>query len=80
MRAAAAQTLSDYGLHDYIVQKWRGDLDTVEIARAVRDVIAKVDGESTLPTVSEAQAYVYAVLARHQDALYAARQQEAQRA
>ena len=64
--------------HDLVLRVWKSGQSTVQAALAVQ-VRADAMGEP-IPPLSLAQAYAANVVARHQDAIYAARQQEAQRA
>jgi len=65
-------------VRDLVLRVWKSGQDTVAIAKAIR-VRAEVMREP-VPAISIAQAYAANVIARHQDAIHAARQQEAQRA
>lgn len=63
---------------DLVLRVWKSGQDTVAAAKALR-LHAEVEREP-LPALSLAQAYAANVIARHQDSVHAARQQEAQRA
>lgn len=63
---------------DLVLRVWKSGQSTIEAAQALR-VRAEVMREP-LPSLTIAQAYAANVIGRHQDDLYAARQQEAQRA
>jgi len=63
---------------DLVLRVWKAGQSSYQAALAVR-VRAEVMREP-IPPLSLAQTYAANVIGRHQDALYAARKQEAQRA
>ncbi len=63
---------------DLALRVWESGQGTYEAAMAIRVHLESI--REPVPALSLAQAYAANVIGRHQDALYAARQQEAQRA
>lgn len=65
-------------VRDLVLRVWKAGQSTVEAGKAIRVHLEVL--REPLPSLSLAQAYAANVIGRHQDALYAARQQEAQSA
>lgn len=66
------------GVHDLALRVWESGQGTFEAALAIRVHLEAM--REPVPSLSLAQAYAANVIARHRDALYAARQQEARSA
>jgi uncharacterized protein (DUF2267 family) len=62
---------------DLVLRVWKSGQSTVEAADAIRVVLDAM--REPLPALSLAQAYAANIVARHQDALHAARRQEMRR-
>lgn len=63
---------------DLALRVWESGQGTYEAVMAIRVHLESI--REPVPALSLAQAYAANVIGRHQDALYAARQQKAQRA
>lgn len=68
----------DFQCFGLTLKVWKSGQGSFEAAMAIRVHLESI--REPVPALSLAQAYAANVIGRHQDALYAARQQEAQRA